>query len=40
MKELEEMNKPGTEAYKRADEIANKIFGAIENNEGNNIIEI
>ena len=40
MKELEEMNKPGTEAYKRAEEIANKIFGAIENNDGNNIIEI
>ena len=37
-KELEEMNKPETEAYKKANNIANKILGAIDN--GNNIIEI
>lgn len=37
-KELEEMNKPGTEAYKRADEIAKKIVGAIDNGE-NTIIK-
>jgi len=35
-KELEEMNKPGTEAYKRADEIAKKIVGAID--DGKNTI--
>ncbi len=35
-KELEDMNKPGTEAYKRAEIIANKIVNAIDS--GNNTI--
>ena len=38
-KELEEMNKPGTEASKRAEEIAKKITDAIDNGE-NTIIGI
>lgn len=32
-KELEEMDIPGTEASKRAEKIANKIMGAIDNGE-------
>ena len=35
-KELEDMNKPGTEAYERAEIIANKIVNAIDS--GNNTI--
>ena len=38
-KELEEMKKPGTEAYKRAEKIANKIIKQLETGE-NGIIEI
>lgn len=34
-KELEEMNIPSTEAYKRAEEIAKKFVNAINNDDGN-----
>lgn len=37
-KELKEMNRPGTEAYKRAENIANQIMNEIES--GNGIIRI
>lgn len=34
-KELKEMNKPGTEAYKRAEKIAEKFKNALNNDDGN-----
>lgn len=39
-KELEDMNKPGTEAYKRAEEIANMLIKQLESNDNNGSIHI